>query len=450
MRQICMISALMNMFFICGIGRAAPLQMDPSEAVAKPRTDSGRGLCGTAVHAKYIGMPPMPPFQTLNEAEKVLYYPRGDMRLSNRPPENKVQRTFAQVNLSLPKIMGYFGFTNRILLPYAFDPQANPLGDNVWIALRLRGYLNITKPGIVTYLLSCAKQCRLLLGTSRKLVIESNPVELEHHIARQVEFKEVGLYPVEILYYQDATDVNAYLEWAHANSAQPEGPGIPKNMIANYSLVPTTDLFSDVSRFSFSCEECPTQMPLPASPCQSNLQKPGSTTCQNGLCTPCQTARYCGATCSPCPLNQVCGVDGCVGCITDESCQGLICQSPEQICVTPGRCTRQEDCQAGFLCDVTQKSCVPQVSCTSDSMCPSGRICDLRRQLCVLKPRSCEQTCFPKQFCDSDGLCKLQGPETLTGGLGCQTLPNSAMGMLGVAFFVLAYGMMFAGRRKPL
>src|SRR5262249_28652309 len=158
--------------------------------------------------------------------------------------------------------------------------------------MRIRGYLNVanTTGGTpVTFAINCDDACYLMLG--KKMIIPIADERISARVTQQVIFKDPGLYPIEIVYYQNAS--TAYLEWSRAAGAQPEG-----NQMANldtklYKLIPVGELYSAIIGANATCQECG----APGMDCSSGNY------CGDGLCQACNIPDHCGPDCKTCPAN---------------------------------------------------------------------------------------------------------------------------------------------------
>lgn len=145
----------------------AELLIDKAQSVAGPRTDAGTGACGTFIQFKRQGSPPMPPANK-QDAEALLNRPATDtaaiaMRLS---------RIVERVNLRNGQTGFVEGdFTGAMYpdeyFPYSASQQAMPTGSDVDIAMRLRGYFNVTSElagKTLSFALNCDDFCALRIG----------------------------------------------------------------------------------------------------------------------------------------------------------------------------------------------------------------------------------------------------------------------------------------------
>jgi len=178
-------------------------------------------------------------------------------------------------------------------------------------------------------------------------------------ITEQVTFQKPGLYPVEILYteitehaaFEMSYFIGTFTDFAREANTIP----IVKLDASGFQLFPATQFFQTLSgNPSYPdldvCKQCERQF----------INVPGNNGCDPGyycneaaVCSPCDTAKLCGPTCSPC------GGDTpfCVNINGDLQCAG---------------CRNDQDCDNGFTCDPITKTCN---ECNENSDCPKGQGC---------------------------------------------------------------------------
>jgi outer membrane exchange protein TraA len=107
--------------------------------------------------------------------------------------------------------------------PLQRGSQRHAAGDDNNIALRLRGYFNVpaTLAGkVIDFGLNCDDFCSLTIGSTPVIPVADERVSAR--VIRQVTFQDPGLYPVELVYYQNGS--TGYLEWSRTTAAVPECP----------------------------------------------------------------------------------------------------------------------------------------------------------------------------------------------------------------------------------
>jgi outer membrane exchange protein TraA len=365
------------LFLVCcfmGLSSAAlaqqPITLSMANAVAPPRTDPGTGLCGSVIH---FVPPNMTPLTMISQAVTLLNLPTTDPSITGR-----VTTTFTNINFrnSDPSAAGDFTSPNfpDALFPYSLDPNAMPPGDNDNIAMRIRGYLNVNDALTVTFGVNCDDACSLAIGTAPNgpvMIIPDVDERIYARVTQQVFFQDPGLYPVEIIYYQNASQ--AYLEWSEALSAQPEGNQSQPLNTTTYQLISPMSFYSAIIGTNTSCQECG----APGQACSMGDY------CGDGLCQPCNISAHCGLTCMACPSNMnICNNGQCVPCSGDGMCApGESCNNG--VCTTGYACTSNAMCPSSMVCDLVTGACTAASPCASNAMCPSGMVCDLATGICT-------------------------------------------------------------------
>jgi Cys-rich repeat protein len=394
---------------------AAPVVLGKSESVANARLDPGTGICGSV--SKFANQPT--PLVTVEQASMLMNRPMGDPAIIG-----KVSRLFQNMNFSIgPGSEADFKAPafNDDAFPYCQDPLANPMGpDDNNLLMRIRGYLNVTQANRnVTIAVKCDDGCQLRMGKTKQLVTEANddnPTQTGRR-ARWVTFTDPGLYPIEMVYFQNST--TGYMEWSIAPGQLFPGDDVSvdnlqwaQNM-GQFKPITGSDLYSAIIGANPSCIECG----------EVGMDCSMGNYCGDGLCQSCNIPDRCGPTCMTCPANaRVCSAGKCVqctddshcpvgtmcdvasgtcgppmGCMDDAQCKpGQICR-PEKICgTTPDPCKTNAECLSGYEClcpdfstgNCTQKVCLQKpMTCTADENCPTGYHCDIAAQICKLNDR---------------------------------------------------------------
>lgn len=429
---------------MAGAAEAAPLSFDKSEAVADARRDLGTGICGSVTNFN------SPKVASIPEATMVLNLPRTDARVAGREA-----KLFDNINLRMtasPQSAGEFTepMSFDADVPFGNGPGSMPMSlSGANIAMRLRGYLNVTSTNggqPIGLGINCNDACELHIGKSKTLVLTADAFDNQYTATRvrQVIFKDTGMYPVEIIYFQNTAE--GYMEWARTTMpAMGEDdialnipPGFDKS---RWSVIKGTDLFSSVLGTNPACQECG----APGMDCA------GGNYCGDGLCQPCMVADHCGPTCMTCPADaRLCNAGKCVQCTADAMCPpGTSCVDGK--CGPPTMCTTDADCKSmGKVCDPDMRVCViPPTACTTDASCPAGQICD--GMYCRTKCGTNSQ-CGVGQYCDNGaGVCKPSNRFQYEGGLGgCSVTPaapnatgsTSAGSMALIALSLMGLGLL--------
>jgi outer membrane exchange protein TraA len=423
-----------------GPGQAEPLRIRADQAVRKPRADAGAGLCGLAI--KVAEPVRGPAFSSIDQAITQLGRPEGDA-----PVLRKVSFVSPLINFRAadPGSVGDFSgqATPDQYFPFADSAQATPRGDDRNFALRLRGYLNVTRAGTVTLALNGDDAARLSLAGTR---VSETQEQVSSREVRQVRFEAPGLYPLEVVYYQNASV--AVLELSQAEGEQPEGRPTAINP-GTYALVPAAALHNARTGRS-DCAQCDADATCP----------PGNY-CGDGICQRCNTPDHCGERCEACPpLRPYCaagpsGALRCVECTSDGHCaSGLTCDVMSGSCVPGRRCSTDGDCPAGTMCDPAKGICVtPAVPCKNDDACPGGQVCDPAKGTCVPALPSCDRDhpCGPAAYCDEGGVCRPLHVRQYVGGCAASGAPRGgpAAALAGGLLFTLLCGLvLLRGRRR--
>ncbi len=258
---------------------------------------------------------------------------------------------------------------------------------------RFRGYLNVT-PDMVGKVLHFGFYVDDAMSFAiydrnnvKYAVIDLSP-QLGAPVWRTtntVEFDHSGLYPIE-LHYAELVEHAALEMSIFQGSFSDFERRANQNPITSlkdsgFILVPPTRFFQtetgrpsgapgfpeDINR----CEQC------------TQRNAPGNGDCGvnsgfycNGaaLCAPCDTARVCGPSCSPCGQStpncvNLNGTFTCVECVDDTQCGGRRCDLTTNTCTG---CLEDRACPNGQVCDQTTYTCV---ECNRDEDCPPDEVC---------------------------------------------------------------------------
>jgi outer membrane exchange protein TraA len=303
-------------------------------------------------------------------------------------------------------------------------------------ASRLRGFFNVTADlaGQVMHIgfyTDDAVSLTIFNKDSGIFQVSTRPPQIgapTWRLTQAVRFEEAGLYPVEIVYTQitehAAMEVAFFLGTFQDFEREAAQDPVVQLDESGFSLFQPVQFFQAISgRVSFpdpdQCLQCNRQfVGLPG-----NNGCPGGYYCNEAaLCAPCDTALFCGPTCSPCgQATPFCvnrnGMNVCVECEEDRDCRpGYQCDENTNTCF---ECNKDEDCARGEYCDLEQGTCevcdtddqcagnscnccptgalgpemrceavTPDgppvcVECVNDSECSGGKVCDLALYQCV-------------------------------------------------------------------
>lgn len=338
-------AVLFTQLSFAGVAAASPPTFDKTQAVAGPRSDAGTGLCGSVTH--FLAAQPL---SNKTDAAALADKPSTDSMILDR-----TSRLFGSINLRNGQSNTAGDFTQPTypdaVLPYSKDPAAMPMGTDSNLVVRLRGYLNIPAAltgKIISFGVNCDDFCSLQIG--KTAVVPMADERISARVIRQASFKDPGLYPVELLYYQNGS--TAFLEWSRTDVAVQECPNDicltsltdPVMYQSNFKLLTAAELYSSISGASSTCQEC-----------GSGTSCAAGSYCGDGLCQQCNTADHCGTSCQACPSTaRTCSTSGqCVECATDAQCgSGATCDAVSGKCKTPAGSTDNPSYTGGSGCAI--------------------------------------------------------------------------------------------------
>ncbi|MFO0658045.1 MAG: OmpA family protein [Polyangia bacterium] len=401
--------------------QAAEVVIDPAQAVAPPRTDPGTGICASTIHLKnsFGG------FRSPDGADAAGYLNKDWM--TDPTITGRVSRLFTTINLrnANDNSLGDFTAAKGMddYMPFSNSSLAVPRDDDTNIALRIRGYFNVpsTLAGkTIAFGVYCNDLCAMKVGKDKVLLTPvADTVRATSRMIYRVQFKQPGLYPIEVLYYQNG-DVG-FLEWARTDVDVMECPNdlcttpLTDSMYMDkFKLIDKSELYSAIVGENASCQECG----APGLNCSMGSY------CGDGLCQACDVPDHCGPSCVSCPANaRLCSAGRCVECVADDQCPaGRTCDIPNGKCTDPTPCRKNEDCPPGKICDPDQQICVtPPKPCSTTAMCPVGQMCV--DGLCKTPPKKCttDAECAASEYCDTSiGVCRSRLTDRYVGGqAGC-------------------------------
>ncbi|HYO66129.1 MAG TPA: outer membrane exchange protein TraA family protein [Archangium sp.] len=237
-------------------------------------------------------------------------------------------------------------------------------------ATRLRGYLNVTsdqvgQPLHFGFYADDAVAFAIYDRSFRSYTVINRPPQLGFATWRttnSVTFAKPGLYPVEVLYAEVSEHAAlelSILEGAFSDFERPanQSPVIQLRDSGFRLVTPGMFYQSETGQPSFPeldrCAQCN----------RKDADTPGNSGCGTGyhcnaaaVCDVCDTARFCGASCSPCGAET----------------PFCVARSRDQVCVQcrqDADCTAPDACHVG-VCDAAGTCSFPAV--TDGTACPGG------------------------------------------------------------------------------
>lgn len=176
------------------------------------------GLCATVVHAADPRLGQVA-FTGVDDATALLN--QTSMRLNRRWSHGLSVLSLINFRNNDPVALG--DFPSDILFPYSDNPGAAPPGNHRNFAVRLRGYINVDADDALglrrTIGLYADDGSRMTLGNQLVTDPDVNQQIASRRI-RHIEYGKSGLYPVELVYYQNGS--LAVLELSESNLWIPE------------------------------------------------------------------------------------------------------------------------------------------------------------------------------------------------------------------------------------
>ena len=316
---------------------AAPIVVTPAQAAAAAKSVDGTGACATAVH--------LSSFNTLTSPGVAAFYVSQSPGMST--VDGKLSLTVSTVNYRNGDPKAISDFPGARPLPFSSLAGSPKAGNDQNIAMRVRGYLNVRSAATYTFGLQADDGYRLSIGGV--LILQSTVTGASLHDSRQVQFTGPGLYPLELVYFQQTGP--GVLALASSPRVDVEVAATPTALPASFQLVGASELFTALVGQG-SCRECQVD-----ADCGVNAGQ----YCRDGLCQGCLVGARCGASCTACPAAL-------------PACSGTQCSecSPEDTHVCDLK---------GFLC--INNTCTP---CISDAQCATGQICDSAFGQCIARP----------------------------------------------------------------
>jgi outer membrane exchange protein TraA len=326
-------------------------------------------------------------------------------------------------------------------------------------ASRLRGYLNVT-PSMVGvplhfgFYADDAVYFVIYDRSSRPYTVINRPPVLgapTWRTTNSVTFLRSGLYPVEVLYTEITEHAALEMSLFAGSFTDFERPANQAPVVnlrdAGFTLLTPVSFFQTESgRPSYEsnldrCQQCNRQF---ANTAGNNECEPGYYCNGAALCAPCDSAIFCGPSCSPCGAStplclNVNSVYTCVQCSEDSQCPNGRCDmathecrgcNDDNDCPTTGRCDLSTnecrgcnddgDCRGqGMVCDLSRNECV---QCNEDDDCPQGQHCATAIHEC----RECTEDthCARGESC-VDNECRPCSTKESCAGTSCNCCPGN-------------------------
>jgi len=319
------------------VASAQALQIGANLAVSPARKDIGDGLCATVVHVADLPLGQVP-FDNVDDALGVL-----DQSAKRLSEDGRVAALTSRINYRNNDPVAVGDFTNDALFPFSDNPGAVPQGNDRNFAVRVRGYINVDPEEAVLGLrrtigLYADDGARLRIG-GQLITTPDLDQRLSNRRIRQVEYGHSGLYPIELVYYQNGS--LAVLELSESNAWVPESSKLTNLRDMDFHLIgePRANLFANTALYSArngavqKCLECSEDSTCGVG---SYCVKDWGVVAPSGLCEPCIVSEHCGPSCQACAGSApICNSGACVQCLTNS------------------------DCASDNTCDLASHKCVP-------------------------------------------------------------------------------------------
>jgi outer membrane exchange protein TraA len=411
------------------------------EPITPPLELEGTGLCaatarsttpqtdfGNLTDVTYNSS--MNKFMEDHKSDRSEYVIRTLLDLSNNN-SGGLQQSYGDFKNAIPECA--IGGCDFFKFPDPYDPYNDAWG------IRARGFLNVTpemagKPiHFGAYVDDALSLTFWDKDSNTYNVLMQPPILFKNtwRMSNTVTFEKAGLYPVEILYAEGddhaALELGYLIGGSFTDFANDEPSKTPNLYDAGFALFEPRRFFHTLSgEPSFpdpnQCQQCVRQF----------QPQPGNSGCVPGyycneaaLCAPCDSAVFCGPTCSPCKGEtpfcvNINGQKECGGCRDDFDCKvGFECDPIKHVC---HECNDDNDCVKGDIC--VDHSCVP---CANPDQC-GGASCNCcgtgsngKQMQCVPIPVKLGAECATSADCDEKngflcdtnlGRCVSSGPAT--------------------------------------
>jgi outer membrane exchange protein TraA len=343
--------------------RAAPVEIPT--AVADAPAGQGQGLCvATAVSTNPTNDFPqqvgtynagLNAFIEVHKADRVEFVQRTIFDLSNNITYGTDQRSYGDFTDSMLPTCQTGGCA------FLYNDTSTHFGS------RFRGFLKVTPDLVATelhlgFFLDDAASLVIYDKAGNGYQILTQPPNLGFptwRMTQEVRFDAPGLYPLEILYAQIGEHAALEMSWLKGaftdfQRAHNDTPVVSLKDVG-FTLFQPAAFFQTISGSPSytdpsACKQCDRQFVghIGNNGCDASYY------CNEAaLCAPCDTAYFCGPSCSPCGGETPFCING-NGQFTCASCRD------------------DGDCKKGFSCDQTTHQCN---ECNVDPDCPRGKTC---------------------------------------------------------------------------
>ncbi len=361
------------------VARAAPNPVVVSgDPIAPPIAQPGTGLCV----ASAISQNPANDFPTNTQTYDAALNAFLEMHLNDRVSATMLT-VFDLSNNNTSGLKSSYGDFTDSMLPMCQTGGCDFFVNDTTTSFgsRMRGFLNVTqsmagRPLHFGFYADDAVSLTFFDNKQNAYPVLIRPPQLgapTWRTTNTVTFNKPGLYPLEILYCE-------IVEHAALEFSILDGPfadfELPANQMGSVNLKTAGfNLFTAANFFQTEDGQPPFNDPKQCAQCNRQFANlPGNGGCGAGyycngaaVCAPCDTALFCGPTCSPCGASTPFCINGNAG----AQC---------------GQCRTDADCKMPFKCDATTHMCLP---CNVDSDCERGKRCDAHQCVLCDSPMKC-------------------------------------------------------------
>lgn len=320
---------------------AAPIAVPSDVAVAPVRTDVGDGVCVNAVHVQDPANFQIA-FNNVDDALGLLN--QTSTRLVR---DGVVSNVFPFLNFANGDPVAGGDFDGDLSFPFSRNAGSTPQNNDRNLAVRVRGYLNIN-----TAAPNFPRTLGLYADDGARMRIGNIPITVPDvderrsaRMLRQIDYGKSGLYPFEIVYYQNGSEAVLELSGTPLMNLDDQTPPSNLKLLGFRTLgasAPNLELYSARSGAVKMCQECSSDMTCaPGNYCAKDF----GPLPPEGLCAPCNLPDHCGTSCMRCPTDRrICSAGSCVECAVDADCpSGKVCDPSTKSCRWK-TCSETGDC----------------------------------------------------------------------------------------------------------